>query len=68
MVLTEIKEGKFNFSRRQIFLNFLKSVDFKVITMMGPTWSKLLEALRFIANYGEQSESDLALDSFADII
>ena len=68
MVLTEIKDGKFNFSRRQIFLNFLKSVDFKIITMMESTWSELITALRFIANYAEQAESDLALESFADII
>ena len=68
MVLTEIKEGKFNFSRRQIFLNFLKSVDFYKITMMESTWSELIQALRFIANYAEQSESDLAVESFADII
>ena len=36
--------------------------------MLESTWSELIEALRFIANYAEQSESDQAVESFADII
>lgn len=34
MVRSEIKDGKFNASRRRVLLNYLETVDFNAITMM----------------------------------
>ena len=38
MVMLEIREDKFNASRRRILLTFLQSVDFKAINMTQSTW------------------------------
>jgi len=68
MVLVEIKDAKFNGSRRRVFLTFLESVEFRVIKMCESTWRDLITALRFIANQADPSESDKALSVFSDII
>ena len=42
MVKTEIRDGKFNASRRRILLTFLDSVDFKAINMSESSWTDLI--------------------------
>ena len=68
MVKIEIRDDKFNASRRRIFLTFLQSVDFKAINMTQSTWENLIAGLRFIANQSDIEESENALNIFADII
>ena len=68
MIIVEIESGKFNGSRRRVFLTFLESVDFKEISMMEETWRDLITVLRFIANQKDTSESDSALNTFVGII
>ena len=68
MVKIEIRDEKFNASRRRILLTFLKSVDFKAINMTLSTWEDLITGLRFIANQSDIEESEYALNIFADII
>ena len=68
MVLSEIKEGKFNASRRRIFLTFLQSVDFRAISMQQSTWANLVTGLKVVANQPDAEESDQALNIFAEII
>ena len=50
MVKAEIRDDKFNASRRRILLTFLQSVDFKAINMTQTTWEDLISGLRFITN------------------
>ena len=68
MVKMEIRDDKFNASRRRILLTFLQSVDFKAINMTQSTWEQLIAGLRFIANQSDSEESEKALNIFADII
>ena len=68
MVKIEIRDEKFNASRRRILLTFLQSVDFKAINMTQSTWEDLITGLRFIANQSDIEESENALNIFADII
>ena len=68
MVKIEIRDDKFNASRRRILLTFLQSVDFKAINMTQSTWEDLIAALRFMANQSDIEESEHALNIFADII
>ena len=68
MVRSEIKNEKFNISRRRVLMNYLVTVDFKAITMKETTWAYLIDILKFIANQSDVEESEKALSIFAEII
>ena len=48
MVTSQIAERKFNGQRRSVFLSFLKSVDFRAITLANETYKDLIVAFRAI--------------------
>ena len=68
MISTEIKEGRCNASRRSLFLQLLRKVNYSTIGLTDAHWADLLQCLRFVANQADKVESHDALSLFADII
>ena len=68
MVSTEIEEKRCNASRRTLFLQLLRKVDFTKISLSEATLLDLIAGLRFVANQPDANESRDALNLFAEII